>query len=47
MKFKIEREMLLGSLTTVTGVVERRQTLPILANVFMRLKGNQLTLVGT
>jgi DNA polymerase-3 subunit beta len=47
MKFKIEREMLLESLTTVTSVVERRQTLPILANVFIRLKGSQLTLVGT
>tara|TARA_B100000959_G_scaffold255669_1_gene288203 strand:- start:1418 stop:2521 length:1104 start_codon:yes stop_codon:yes gene_type:complete len=47
MKFKIEREMLLGPLATVTGVVERRQTLPILANVFMRMEENRLTLVGT
>ncbi len=39
--------MLLGPLATVTGVVERRQTLPILANVFMRMEENQLTLVGT
>ena len=39
--------MLLESLAAVTSVVERRQTLPILANVFIRLKGSQLTLVGT
>ena len=47
MKFQIEREILLAPLTVVTSVVERRQTLPILANVFMRLEGKKLTLVGT
>ena len=47
MKFQIEREVLLGPLSIVTSVVERRQTLPILANVYMRLEGKQLTLVGT
>ncbi|MEK9785983.1 MAG: DNA polymerase III subunit beta [Gammaproteobacteria bacterium] len=47
MKFQIEREILLAPLTVVTSVVERRQTLPILANVYMRLEGKRLTLVGT
>ena len=47
MKFQIEREVLLGPLSIVTSVVERRQTLPILANVFLRLEGKNLTLVGT
>ncbi len=47
MKFQIEREVLLGPLSIVTSVVERRQTLPILANVFIRLEGKRLTLVGT
>ena len=47
MKFQIEREVLLGPLSIVTSVVERRQTLPILANVFLRLEGKRLTLVGT
>ena len=47
MKFQIEREVLLGPLSIVTSVVERRQTLPILANVLIRLEGKRLTLVGT
>ena len=47
MKFQIEREVLLGPLSIVTSAVERRHTLPILANVYIRLEGKQLTLVGT
>ena len=47
MKLLIEREQLLTPLNTVTSVVERRQTLPILANVLMQLENNILTLVGT
>ena len=47
MKLLIEREQLLTPLNTVTSVVERRQTLPILGNVLMRLENNALTLVGT
>ena len=47
MKFQIEREVLLGPLSIVTSVVERRQTLPILANVYMHLENKRLTLVGT
>ena len=47
MKLLIEREQLLTPLNTVTSVVERRQTLPILANVLMQLENNTLTLVGT
>ena len=45
MKLLIEREQLLTPLNTVTSVVERRQTLPILANVLMQLENNILTLV--
>ena len=33
MKFKIKRETLLKPLQFVIGVVERRQTLPVLSNV--------------
>ncbi|HJP46075.1 MAG: DNA polymerase III subunit beta, partial [Arenicellales bacterium] len=47
MKFQIEREQLLGPLSTVVGVVERRQTLPILANVLLHLEDRTLTLTGT
>ncbi|RKZ34178.1 MAG: DNA polymerase III subunit beta, partial [Gammaproteobacteria bacterium] len=35
MKFNILRDVLLQPLQTVLGVVERRQTLPILANVLI------------
>src|SRR5690606_25864165 len=35
MKFTIEREVLLPALQTVNGVVERRQTLPILSNLLL------------
>ena len=31
----------------MAGVVERRQTLPILANILVTVKGNELSLVGT
>ena len=47
MNLLIEREQLLGPLNTVSSVVERRQTLPILANVLLQLHNNTLTLVGT
>ncbi len=47
MKFTISREALLKPLNLVAGVVERRQTLPILANVLMVLDGDRLSLTGT
>ena len=47
MKFSISRDTLLRSLNLVAGVVERRQTLPILANVLMVLEGDRLSLTGT
>ena len=47
MKFSISRDTLLKSLNLVAGVVERRQTLPILANVLMVLEGDRLSLTGT
>jgi DNA polymerase-3 subunit beta len=47
MKFAISREALLKPLNLVAGVVERRQTLPILANVLMVLDGDRLSLTGT
>ena len=47
MKFQIEREQLLGPLSSVASVVERRQTLPILANVLLHLEDRTLTLTGT
>ncbi len=47
MKFSISRDALIKPLNLVAGVVERRQTLPILSNVLLSLEGNQLSLTGT
>ncbi len=47
MKFTISRDALLKPLNLVAGVVERRQTLPILANVLLVLDGDYLSLTGT
>ena len=47
MKFSLSREALLNPLQLVVGVVERRQTLPILSNVLLSLQGNRLSLTGT
>lgn len=47
MKFVVSREALLKPLQLVAGVVERRQTLPVLSNVLMAIEGEQLSLTGT
>jgi DNA polymerase-3 subunit beta len=47
MKFVISREALLRPLNLAAGVVERRQTLPILANVLLVLNGQRLSITGT
>ena len=47
MKFKVNREVVLKPLQQVTGVVERRQTLPILANVLLQVEKNELSVTGT
>lgn len=47
MKFKIAREKLLKPLQQVAGVVEKRQTMPVLANALFMLDGNQLTITGS
>jgi DNA polymerase III subunit beta len=47
MKFVVSREALLKPLQLVAGVVERRQTLAVLSNVLIVLKGDQLSLTGT
>ena len=41
MKFVVARDALLKPLNLVAGVVERRQTLPILANVLLVLDGDR------
>jgi DNA polymerase III subunit beta len=47
MKFIVLREALLKPLQLVAGVVERRQTLAVLSNVLIVVKGDQLSLTGT
>ena len=47
MKFSIQREALLKPLQFIIGVVERRQTLPILSNVLLVVKDNQLSMTAT
>jgi DNA polymerase-3 subunit beta len=47
MKFSAERESLLAALQSVIGVVERRQTMPILANLLLVTNGGKLSVTAT
>ncbi len=47
MKIQVGRNELLGALQSVIGVVERRQTLPVLANFLLEASEDTLTVVGT
>lgn len=47
MRFSLQREVLLKPLAQVVNVVERRHTLPVLANLLVRVQAGQLALTGT
>ncbi len=47
MKFAVKRDILLKSLNFVQGVVEKKNTLPILSNVLLQLKDNKLSIIAT
>ncbi len=47
MKLTAEREKLLAPLQAVIGVVERRQTMPVLANVLLGVRQGQLSITAT
>ncbi len=47
MKFIINRDVLLTPLQQLVGVIEKRQTMPVLANVLLVVTDSQLTLTGT
>ena len=47
MKISANRDDLLKPLQQIVGVVERRQTLPILANVLIAVNDNELSLTAT
>lgn len=47
MEFVVNREILLPALGKVTGIVERRQTLPILGNLHLAVESDRVTMTGT
>ncbi len=47
MKITIPREALLQPLQAVSGIVEKRQTLPILANILLKVANSELTVIAT
>ena len=47
MEFVVKRDILLKSLNFVQGVVEKKNTLPILSNVLLQLKNKRLSIVAT
>ena len=47
MQFSVKRDILLKSLNFVQGVVEKKNTLPILSNVLLQLKNRKLSIVAT
>ena len=47
MRFSLQREAFLKPLAQVVNVVERRQTLPVLANFLVQVQGGLLSLTGT
>tara|TARA_B100001057_G_scaffold485344_1_gene564917 strand:+ start:1739 stop:2854 length:1116 start_codon:yes stop_codon:yes gene_type:complete len=47
MQFVVKRDILLKSLNFVQGVVEKKNTLPILSNVLLQLKDKKLSIIAT
>ncbi|MFO1503285.1 MAG: DNA polymerase III subunit beta [Steroidobacteraceae bacterium] len=47
MKFTASREQLIQPVQAVIGVVERKQTMPVLANVLLAVKNGRLSVTGT
>ena len=47
MKFKIQREELLDSLSQIIGAVEKRQTMPALSNVYIKADSDSIVLTAT
>ena len=47
MEFTVRKFDLLQELTLIQGVVERKTTIPILANVLLRTEGDELGIIAT
>ncbi|MCC2625750.1 MAG: polymerase subunit beta [Burkholderiales bacterium] len=46
MLLKLKRDILLKPLTLTTGFVEKKQTMPILSNVYLKKTGNQIVVIA-
>ena len=47
MEFSIKKDDLLRSLSLVQGIIEKKNTLPILSNVLLEVKNNKLVVIAT
>jgi len=47
MQFVIKRDVLLKSLTLAQGIIEKKNTLPILSNVLLNVKNGKLSIIAT
>lgn len=47
MEFKIKKDVFLKALTKVQGIIEKKHTLPILANVLIEAEGSDITFIAT
>ena len=47
MKLNITREEILTPLQIISGVVERKQTMPVLSNILLEAEPGYVTLTGT
>jgi len=47
MKFSLPKETLLDELQLLQGIVEKRNTMPILANILMTVSGSEVEVTGT
>jgi len=47
MEFTVKRNLLLGELNLVQGVIEKRSTIPILANILLEAAGERLAITAT
>jgi DNA polymerase-3 subunit beta len=47
MKFSIKKENVLEELQLLQGIVEKRSTMPILANILITVKDNEVEMIGT
>ena len=47
MQFNISKDVFLKALTKVQGIIEKRHTIPILANVLIEAKNNEIIITAT